>query len=155
MAKPPKHETLAPLLDAFLERVKQGEAELPLEDDGTISRSKLMQAIGRPKHDRQYLAPGNPNAPFLVPQIDAVARSLDLPPLGEAGNGGGALDEESATKRRVKELGGRLKERDDALLEALARAKAAEERAAFWEARYREVQETGVLQRLRPEVKEP
>lgn len=154
MAKPPKHETLAPLLDAFLERVKRGEAEFPLDEDGTINKSKLMQAIGRPKHDRQYLAPGNPNAPFLVPQINAVARSLDLPPLG-GGSGDGAGDEEIASKRRLKELGGRLKERDDALLEALARAKAAEERAAFWEARYREVQETGLFQRLRPEVKEP
>ncbi len=155
MAKSPKHETLAPLIDAFLERVKRGEAEFPLEDNGTISKSKLMLAIGCLKHDRQYLAPGNPNAPFLVPQIDAVARSLDLPPMGAAGDGAEAVDEEIASKRRVKELGGRLKERDDSLLEALARAKAAEERAAYWEARFREVQQTGVLQRLNSKVEEP
>ena len=152
MAKPPKHEELAPVLDAFLERVMRGEAEFPLEDDGSISKSKLMAALGRPRHERQYLAPGNPNAPFLVPRIDAVARSLGLPPLGGAAGGD---DGETAAKRRVRELGGRLKERDDALLEALARARAAEERAAYWEARYREVQQTGILQRFDPEVREP
>ena len=81
--KPLKDEAPVFLIDVLLERMKRGEAELSLENDSAIRKSKLLQATGRPRHDWQYLAPGKPQASFLVPQIDAVASLLDLPLLGD------------------------------------------------------------------------
>ena len=140
MPRQPKRTAILPVLEAFLERVANGEAEIPRTDDNRVNLVRLMPCLGLKENDRQYFYKYEEE---LMKPLDAVASSV-----GAAAPR--SHQEDDAIEKRLAAQGSRNKDLEQENVELRARLRrVALERDALLE-RLRLIQETGRVFRARP-----
>jgi hypothetical protein len=140
MPRQPKWMEILPVLEAFLDRVVRGEADLPTTEDGCVNLVRLMLRLGLKENDRQYFY----KYAELSAPLEAVAASVGL-----GGSRGRPESEDDALDQRLARHGAKNKALEEENVELRARLRrVTRERDGLLE-RLRLVQETGRVLRSR------